>query len=115
MSSTSNILIPKRLVSVRERLHLSKAEAARKIGLTAASYVRYESGDRCPSPQVIMTIAEKMGTSVAFLTGETDDISPDVISIHKKDNPLMFKLISDTQNADDTTLQRLLNYYRQLK
>ena len=115
MSSTSNILIPERLISARERLHLSKAEAARMTGLTATSYVRYEAGDRCPSPQVVMTIAEKLGTSVAFLSGETDDISPDVISIHKKDNPLMFKLISDAQNADDTTLQRLLNYYRQLK
>ena len=85
------------------------------IGLTAASYVRYEAGDRCPSPQVVMTIAEKLGTSVAFLSGETDDISPDVISIYKKDNPLMFELIDDVQNADDATLQRLLSYYRQLK
>lgn len=115
MSSTSNILIPERLTSAREQLQLSKAEAARMIGLTAASYVRYEAGDRCPSPQVIMTIAEKLGTSVAFLSGETDDISPDMISIYKKDNPLMFELISNAQNADDATLQRLLIYYKHLK
>ncbi|MBE5902467.1 MAG: helix-turn-helix transcriptional regulator [Lachnospiraceae bacterium] len=115
MHSSSNTLVPERLKSVRERLNLSKAEAARKIGLTAASYVRYESGDRCPSSQVLMTIAEKLGTSTAFLSGETDDISPDVISISKNNEPLLFELINDAQSADDMTLQRLLSYYHQLK
>ena len=115
MNRTNNTLIPKRLKSARERLNLSKAEAARQIGLTAASYVRYESGNRSPSPQVIMSIAEKLETSVAYLTGETDDISPDVISISKKNEPLLFKLINDAQSADDKTLQRLLSYYHQLK
>ena len=114
MNHTNNILIPERLKSARERLNLSKAEAARRIGLTAASYVRYEAGDRRPSPQVIISIAEKMNTSVAYLSGETDDISPDVINIHKNSDPILFELIKNTQSADDTTLQRLLSYYHQL-
>ena len=76
MDHINNTLIPERLKSARENLNLSKAEAARKIGLTAASYVRYEAGDRSPSPQVLQSIAEKLGTSVPFLSGETDDISP---------------------------------------
>ncbi|MBE5846850.1 MAG: helix-turn-helix transcriptional regulator [Lachnospiraceae bacterium] len=114
MNHTNNTLIPERLKSARERLNLSKAEAARRIGLTAASYVRYEAGDRRPSPQVILSIAEKMNTSVPYLSGETDDISPDVINIHKKSDPTLFELIKNTQSADDTTLQRLLSYYHQL-
>ena len=89
MNHTNNTLIPERLKSARERLNLSKAEAARRIGLTAASYVRYEAGDRRPSPQVIISIAEKMNTSVAYLSGETDDISPDVINIHKNSDPIL--------------------------
>ncbi len=115
MDSYTNTLIPERLKLARENLNISKAEAARRIGLTAASYVRYESGDRCPSPQVIMAIAEKLSTSAAFLSGETDDISPDIISISKYEEPLLFELINDAQNADNATLQRLLSYYRQLK
>ena len=107
-------LIPERLKSARENLNLSKAEAARKIGLTAASYVRYEAGDRSPSPQVIISIAEKLGTSVAYLSGETDDISSDVVSIYKNSDPLLFELVKHTQSADDTTLQRLISYYRKL-
>ena len=112
--SSSNTLVPERLKSARERLNLSKAEAARKIGLTAASYVRYEAGDRSPSPQVIISIAEKLETSVAYLSGETNDISPDIVIIHKNSDPLLFELIKNTQSADDATLQRLLSYYNQL-
>ena len=115
MTSSSNTLVPERLKSDREKLNLTKAEAARKIGLTAASYVRYEAGDRSPSPQVLQSIAEKLGTSVAFLSGETDDISPDMITVFKNDDPLLFELILDAQRADDVTLQRLLSYYHQLK
>ena len=114
MHSSSNTLVPEHLKSARERLNLSKAEAARKIGLTAASYVRYEAGDRSPSPQVIISIAEKLETSVAYLSGETNDISPDVVSIHKNSDPLLFELIKNTQSADYATLQRLLSYYNQL-
>ena len=55
-----------------------------------------------------------MNTSVAYLSGETDDISPDVINIHKNSDPILFELIKNTQSADDTTLQRLLSYYHQL-
>ena len=115
MNSSSNTLIPERLKSARETLNLSKAEAARRIGLTATSYVRYEAGDRSPSPQVLQSIADKLGTSVPFLSGETDDISPDVIYITKNDDPLLFELINDAQSVDDTILKRLLSYYHRLK
>ena len=114
MNHMTNTLIPERLKSAREHLKLSKAEAARRIGLTAASYVRYESGDRSPSPQVIMSIAEKLETSVDYLSGETSDISPDVVSIHKNNDPLLFELIKNTKNADKATLQHLLSYYRKI-
>ena len=114
MNHVNNTLIPERLKSAREQLNLSKAEAARRIGLTAASYVRYEAGDRSPSPQVLMSIAEKMGTSVSFLSGETNDISPDIVSIHRDNDPILFELIKSTQNADEATLQRLLSYYRKI-
>ncbi len=114
MKELSNTLIPERLKSAREQLNLSKAEAARRIGLTAASYVRYEAGDRSPSSQVLTSIAEKLNTSVAYLSGNTDDISSDIISICKANNPILFELITDAQSADNATIQRLLSYYHQL-
>ena len=114
MKHSSNTLIPKQLRFARERLNLSKAEAARRIGLTAASYVRYEAGDRSPSPQVLLSIAEKLGTSVAFLSGKTNDVTSDVITVYKSDEPLLFELVNNVQSADDATLQRLLSYCHQL-
>ena len=114
MNELTYTLIPERLKSAREHLNLSKAEAARRVGLTAASYVRYEAGDRSPSPQVLMSIAEKLETSVAFLSGKTNDISSDIVSIYKDSDPLLFELIKSTQNADNATLQRLITYYHQL-
>ena len=114
MNSSSNKLIPERLKTAREKLNLSKAEAARRIGLTAAAYVRYEAGDRNPSIQVLQSIAEKLGTSVAYLLGETTDISPDKISIDKNKEPLLFELTKNAQLADDETLHRLLSYYNRL-
>ena len=114
MKELSNTLIPERLKSAREHLNLSKAEAARQIGLTAASYVRYEAGDRSPSPQVLTSIAEKLNTSVAYLSGNTDDISSDVISINKNNDPILFELITYLQSVDTTTMQRLLSYCRRL-
>lgn len=114
MKELTYTLIPERLKSVREHLNLSKAEAARRIGLTAASYVRYEAGDRSPSPQVLNSIAEKLNTSVAYLSGNTDDISSDIISIYKANNPILFELITDAQSADTVTIQRLLSYYHRL-
>jgi transcriptional regulator with XRE-family HTH domain len=115
MQESEITLIPDRLMQVRKQLNLSKAEAARRTGLTAASYVRYEAGDRNPSPQVMLTIAEKLNTSIGFLSGKTDDISPDVIRIQKADTPLLFEFIKNIQNEDIPTLQRLLSYYNHLR
>ena len=115
MKESDITLVPERLAMARKQLNISKAEAARRIGLTAASYVRYEAGERSPSPQVTQSIAEKLETSVAFLSGETDDSSPDMITIHKTEAPILFELIKDVQNTDSATLQRLIIYYNHLK
>ena len=40
---------PERLIQVRESLHINKAEAARRLNLSAMAYGRYERGEREPS------------------------------------------------------------------
>ena len=42
---------PERLIQVRESLHINKAEAARRLNLSAMAYGRYERGEREPSYQ----------------------------------------------------------------
>ena len=48
---------PERLIQVRESLHINKAEAARRLNLSAMAYGRYERGEREPSYQYAFYIA----------------------------------------------------------
>ena len=40
---------PQRLISLRNKLGISKAEAARRLNMSAMGYGRYETGERVPS------------------------------------------------------------------
>ena len=42
---------PERLTQLRESLNISKAEAARRLNISAMTYGRYEKGEREPSYQ----------------------------------------------------------------
>ena len=64
-----------------------------------------------PSIQTLEVIARCFNTSVAYLTGETDDIKPDSFVIFKKDNPALFELVASLQNGDDGVIKRMLAYY----
>ena len=89
----SNQLIPKRLKTAREKMGISMAEAARRLNLSKIGYCRYEYGDRTPSPQTVEVIARVFGTSVAYLTGESGDMTPDFIIIDKNGTPELFELV----------------------
>lgn len=110
----SNQLIPERLKTARETLGISMAEAARKLNLSKIGYCRYEYGDRTPSPQTVEVIARVFETSVAFLTGESEDMTPDVIMISKYDTPELFELIETLSTYDSVTQKRLFAYAKKL-
>ena len=55
---------PERLIQVRESLHINKAEAARRLNLSAMAYGRYERGEREPSYQYAFSIV-----ILTFFTG----------------------------------------------
>lgn len=75
------VLVPERLRAVREQLGISSAEAARKTGIDKSIYWRYEQGVISASDTAIRILAMYLGTSVSYLTGETDDMTPDVIPV----------------------------------
>ena len=68
-----SIFLPERLKKIRENRGLNKAEAARLLGLSKMGYLRYESAARTPSHQIIVFMAQKLGTSTEYLTGKTDN------------------------------------------
>lgn len=104
-----------RLKAIRESLGINKAEAARRMHMTAMGYGRYESGERVPSFQSIQYMALHLGTSYAYLFCETDDPSPDQVLISQDKNPVLFELTVELSKEDSYMQQRMLAYYRKLK
>ena len=107
-------LLSERIKIARKNLGITKAEAARRLNLSKIGYCRYEYGERTPSIQTLEVIAKCFNTSIDYLTGETDDITPDQVVISKKDNPIIFELVTSLQNVDNESLKRLLAYYNGL-
>lgn len=101
-------LIRDRLISIRRRLGINMAEAARQLDLSAMGYLRYERGDRDPSLQMIEFIAERFGTSYEYLTGKTDDPSPSKIVISKDADPELFDLIMSIKETDGSTRDAII-------
>ena len=58
-----------RLKKVRMDRHLTQAQVARKIGVTASMVSSYETDIRLPSYDVMIRIADLFGVSVDYLLG----------------------------------------------
>ena len=110
-----NQLIPERLKMAREKLGITMAEASRRLNLSKIGYCRYEYGDRTPSSQTVDAIAECFWVSSAYLYGDSESMSPDYLKITKKDNPLLYNLILECRDVDDTKYMHLLEYIKLLK
>lgn len=105
---------PERLISLRNELGINKAEAARRLNMSAMGYGRYESGEREPSFQTVSFIAQTFGTTTDYLYGKTDDSQADTITISSNSDPELFTLVKAYQDSDDTA-KRLLAYLKKLK
>lgn len=66
-------ILGKRIELERTRLGLNQIELARKLNLSSsASISQYESGDRMPSDDIKLKMAEIFDCSVDYLLGKTD-------------------------------------------
>ena len=97
------------LTKIRKQLGITKAEAARKLNMSAMGYGRYETGEREPSYQTVSFIAQTFGTSTDYLYGITDDSNARSITIEQDHNPELFDLIQICLNNEDSA-KRLLAY-----
>ena len=100
---------PERLIYLREQIGITKAEAARRLNMSAMGYGRYEHGEREPSYQTVSFIAQTFGTSTDYLYGITDDSDAKSITIEHDHNPELFDLIQICLNNEDSA-KRLLAY-----
>lgn len=106
--------IPERLIHLRHSLGINKAEAARRLNMSAMGYGRYESGEREPSYQTAAFIAQKFNSSIEYLYGETEDQRAAVLTISADEEPDLFLLVQAVRN-DSELLKRLLAYTNGLR
>ncbi|NTV78928.1 MAG: helix-turn-helix transcriptional regulator [Clostridiales bacterium] len=109
-----NILDKQRLIQCREKLGITKQEAARRMRMSQPAYLRYEAGDRIPSIHIIETMANVLGTSVEFLTGETQDASPRHCLIEAALEPELFLILDTYNKSGPEDRNRLLEYAKNL-
>lgn len=103
-----------RLAECRKKLGITKVEAARRMNMAQPTYVRYESGDRLPAIHVIQTMADVLGTSVAYLTDQSDNPNPDTYVISSSDDNELFLLIEQYKSSDRQIQEKLLAYAKSL-
>ena len=103
-----------RLKECREKIGISKQEAARRIGISQPAYLRYESGDRKPSLQNTKEIARVLNTSVDYLVGNSDDNNPTLIEISKDDNSELFRIIELCSQMDEVQQKKIISYINKL-
>lgn len=111
----TNMLDRKRLINCREKLGITKQEAARRMQMSQPAYLRYESGERTPSIHVVQVMADVLDTSVSYLTGQTDNPNPDSYLIKLDTDPELFQLIEKYRESDTKTKDRLLTYLHKIK
>ena len=104
---------PERLLEVRTSLNMNKAEAARKLNLSAMAYGRYEKGEREPSYQTVCFIAHTFHCNIDFLYGLSDSMNADYIIISQSESPELFTLIQEIRK-DTGMRERILAYAREL-
>jgi transcriptional regulator with XRE-family HTH domain len=102
---------PDRLIKIRENMGISKAEASRKLNMSAMGYGRYENGDRTPSYQTVCFIAQKFNTTPDYLYGLIENNEPTQISISFSDEPDLYELVCICRKKQDYA-NRLLEYIK---
>lgn len=65
--------VEEKLKECRERKGMTQQEVAEKSGYSRNSIINWEKGLRTPDANVLKTLAQVLGTTVAYLMGETDE------------------------------------------
>ena len=103
---------PERLIQVRETLKISKAEAARRLNISAMAYGRYEKGEREPSYQSVCYIAQTFNCNIDFLYGNSEQMECDYILV-SPETPELYSLVEIARKHKGIE-NRLLEYAEDL-
>lgn len=86
-----------RIKELRTSLHQTQSNFAVFIGTTQSALSGYENGDRAPSYEILITIAQKCGVSIDWLCGLSDKMTLDSHITTYKELFRLFITVLDTQ------------------
>lgn len=79
-------ILGKRIKKLREEAGLSQKELAKRLNISNTTLSQYETGQRVPSDDIKIKIAEFFNTTIDYLLGRTNQRDPD-----KLEFPVEFK------------------------
>ncbi len=104
---------PERLIQLRTSLNINKAEAARRLNISAMTYGRYEKGEREPSYQSVCFIAQTFHCNIDFLYGLSDKMDADYFIVSRSESPELYSVVQISKNNNNLS-SRLLAYAKKL-
>lgn len=111
MSSNSEdeiLLLPERLRASREKLGLGQRQLARIVGVSSNQMNRYENGLSIPSTVILIHIANKLGVSLDYLVGRSDD----PLGYHGQELHPDERVLLEAYSTGDSTTMFMLMYER---
>mgnify|MGYP002070628593 CR=1 FL=1 len=62
-----------RLIELKEKNNVLQKDIAKSVGLSLRSYQRYEYGERNPTSDILIKLADYFDVSLDYLVGRSDD------------------------------------------
>ena len=97
----------RRIESVLVQKGMSKEEFYTKSGVSSASYSQWNTGTHKPTSKKIFAMAECLGVSVQYLTGE-EEIEKPTLQMESELNPDYFQLSETNKAIVDSMIAQLL-------
>ena len=106
--------ISQRITAIRKEMKLSQEKFGELVGMSQRSVAAWESGDRLPSFPVLSDLADKLGVTVDYLLGRTEDRGQ-AKSAEKKqptvsDDGLKDQIIAQIRTLPDPALSRVADF-----
>lgn len=99
-----------KLCECRNKRGLSQTAVAKMLNITRQAYNHYETGQRQPTQEVLVKLADIFEVSVDYLLGRTDTVSDDITF-----DDFTYALHNETQELSEADKQMLLEMAKMLK
>lgn len=105
---------PERIAAIRKKSKLSQEKFGELAGVSQRTVAFWEAGERMPSHATISTLADRLGVSVDYLLGRTDEKGTKKQPTAQS-GELLADIISRVQVLPDPALSRLSDFLEGLQ